>query len=448
MNAPSETVTSHRVPSLPAGAARIRATAGPGKGRALSLTRATATIGRHPTCDLALPDPQVSGVHLQISVDGTTIRVRDPGSTNGTWLAGARVRDVELGIGAELRVGDTLLVVEPDTDAAAREEPSGESFGELVGASRAMRELFTLLARVSSKDLTMLVLGETGTGKEELARAVHAASPRAKGPFVVVDCTALPESLADALLFGHEKGAFTGASERRLGFFEAAHGGTLLLDEVGELPAAHQAKFLRVLERREVVRVGSQTPVPVDVRVIAATNRDLRLEIDRQRFREDLYFRLAAVRVTLPPLRDRPDDIALLCRKILTRSGSEAMIEHDALSYLLEQQWPGNVRELANALLRGSALTDDGIIRRSDLAGEGFGGRSERSNTPPGEVVGTFAEAKDRTIERFERAYLAVLMRRCQGNLSRASREADLARHHLRDLLKKRGLYGIDHEES
>ncbi len=423
--------------------ARLRAISGPGRDRGLSLTRATATVGRHATCDLALPDPRVSGVHLQVSVEGASIRVRDQQSTNGTWLGGARVRDLDVPVGTELLVGDTVLLVEADPCAQAVEEPRDEGFGALVGTSRAMRELFSLLTRVASKDLTILLLGETGTGKEEVARAVHSASPRASGPFTVVDCTALPESLADALLFGFERGSFTGASERRVGFFEAAQGGTLLLDEVGELAPALQAKFLRVLERREAVRVGSQTPLALDVRVIAATNRDLRLEIERGRFREDLYFRLAGVRVTLPPLRERPEDIPLLCRTILARSGSEAMIEREALDYLAEQTWPGNVRELANALHRGAALTDDGIIRRGDVSGEGFGARADAA--PPSQIVGTFAEAKERTIARFERDYLAVLMRRCRGNLSRAAREADVARHHLRDLLKKRGLYGLDH---
>ena len=438
-----ETVASKTAPAKRVAGVRLRAISGPGKDRGLSLTRASATVGRHTTCDLALPDPRVSGVHLLVSVDGAAIRVRDQQSTNGTWLGGARVRDLDVPVGAELLVGDTVLLVEVDQSAAAPEEPRDEGFGALVGASRGMRELFALLARIASKDLTILLLGETGTGKEEVARAVHAASPRASGPFMVVDCTALPESLADALLFGFERGSFTGASERRAGFFEAAHGGTLLLDEVGELPPALQAKFLRVLERREAVRVGSQTPLPLDVRVIAATNRDLRVEIERSRFREDLYFRLAGVRITLPPLRDRPEDIPLLSRAILARSGSEAMIEREALDYLAEQPWPGNVRELANALHRGAALTDDGIIRRGDVSGEGFGARADAAQ--PSHVVGTFAEAKEHTIARFERDYLAVLMRRCRGNLSRAAREADVARHHLRDLLKKRGLYGLDH---
>ena len=439
------TVTSPRSSGSFSTSLRLRVKGGPGGERALALLRAASTVGRHSTCDLALADPQVSGLHLHLTLEGDRLRLRDAGSTNGTWLAGQRIYDVELGPGAEIVVGSTTLVVELDESATvhAVEAPS-ESFGELVGASRVMRELFALLERIAPKELTVLVLGETGTGKESVARSVHAGSKRAAEPFVVVDCTALPEALAESLLFGHEKGAFTGATERRIGFFEAARGGTLFLDEVGELPGPLQSKFLRVLERREIVRVGSQTPVPVDIRVVAATNRDLRNEIEKGRFREDLYFRLAQVRVTLPSLRDRPEDIPLLCRKLLERAQSDAMIEHEALAFLTTQPWPGNVRELANALLRAGALSSDGIIRREDLSGEGFGARADKE-PPPFDLIGTFADAKERAIDRFEKAYLSMLMRRCKGNLSRASREAELARHHLRDLLKKRALYGVDH---
>jgi len=440
----NSTVANPRLSSPDRASIRVRATAGPGKDRGVSLHRASTTIGRHSTCDLALPDAQVSGVHIHISIDGDRFRVRDAGSTNGTWLAGQRVFDASVGVGAQLVVGATTLLFEVDDAPHEPAEPREEGLGQMVGASRAMRELFALVERVAPKDLTVLLLGETGTGKEEAARTLHASSKRAGKPFVVVDCTALPDTLAESLLFGHERGAFTGATERRIGFFEAAQGGTLFLDEVGELPAALQSKFLRVLERREIVRVGSQLPIPVDVRVVAATNRDLRLEIDKGRFREDLYFRLAQVRLTLPALRDRPEDIPLLCHKLLSRAASDAMIEREALDFLVSQPWPGNVRELGNALLRASAITSDGIIRREDLAGEGFGYRAGRE-TAPDEIVGTFADAKERAIDRFEKSYLLALMRRCKGNLSRASREADVARHHLRDVLKKRGLYGLEY---
>ena len=422
---------------------KIVAVSGPSAGRGFAVTRATATIGRHATNDFVVDDPRVSGVHLELTRLPDRLRVHDVGSTNGTWLGNHRVLDLELAPGAELTIGDTLLRVEVDSTVVPPPIPTKEAFGQLVGATPVMRELFSSLERIASKELAVLIQGETGTGKEEVARAIHAASHRANGPFIVIDATSLPETLAESLLFGHEKGAFTGATERRIGFFEAARGGTVFIDEIGELPAVLQSKFLRVLERREIIRVGGHTPLPIDVRVLSATNRDLRNAIDKNRFREDLYFRLAQVRVFVPPLRQRLPDLPLICAKLLARAGSDAMIDVEALDHLSSMPWPGNVRELNNVLLRASALASDGVIRRKDVAGEGEGFRGTEGERGALDLSGTFSVAKDRAIERFEKAYLALLMKRCQGNLSAASRSADVARHHLRDLLKKRGLYGV-----
>ena len=426
---------------------KLVATAGPGAGRALAMSNALATVGRHPTNDLVLSDPQVSGVHLELRRVGERVHVRDAGSTNGTWLGPHRVSEMELASGGEIVVGSTTLRLELDDGAGTAQVSLQSSFGELVGQSTEMRELFATLERVAPKSLSVLVQGETGTGKEEVARALHARSTRASQPFVVIDATALPETLAESLLFGHEKGAFTGADQRRTGFFEAASGGTVFIDEIGELPAPLQSKFLRVLERQEVVRVGGNVPVKIDVRVVSATHRDLRHEIEANRFREDLYYRLAQVRVQLPPLRDRVEDIPLLCQKLLAGlAGGRDMpilIEQAAVDFLATQPWPGNVRELRNVLARAAALAHEGIIRRADVAGEGFGFRGTRQEREAMDLSGTFASAKDRAIERFESAYLAALMKRVGGNLSAAAREADVARHHLRDLLKKRGLYGV-----
>jgi DNA-binding NtrC family response regulator len=325
-----------------------------------------------------------------------------------------------------------------------------ESFGELVGESIAMRELFATLARVAPKNLAVLIHGETGTGKEEVARAIHARSPRAGQPFVVIDATSLPQTLAESLLFGHEKGAFTGAGERRIGYFEAATGGTVFIDEIGELAAPLQSKFLRVLERQEVRRVGGYEPIHVDVRIIAATHRDLRNEIEAGRFREDLFYRLAQIRVHLPPLRDRVEDIPLLCRTLLASITGDRNLSLDpgALQHLTSQPWPGNVRELRNVLTRAAALAAEEVIKRADVAGEGLGFRGTREERDALDLSGPFAPAKQRAIERFESAYLAALMKRCAGNVSLASREGDVARHHLRELLKKRGLYGLPWEKS
>jgi DNA-binding NtrC family response regulator len=431
------------------GAPRFTAIEGPGAGRSLVLTSASATAGRHATNDLVLADPRVSAVHLELRRRGERVHVRDTGSTNGTWLGPHRVTELEIAAGAELFVGDTRLRLDIDGGAELAAVSAEETFGELVGESTAMRELFATLGRIAPKNIGCLIQGETGTGKEEVARALHLRSPRADRPFVVIDATSLPETLAESLLFGHERGAFTGAVDRRIGLFEAAHGGTVFLDEIGELPAALQAKFLRVLERQEFSRVGGNAAVKVDVRVIAATHRDLRNEIEAGRFREDLYFRLAQLRVQIPPLRDRLEDIPILCRKLLASVAGdrEIMIEHSALEHLAGQPWPGNVRELRNVLARAAALCADGIVRRSDVAGEGFGFRGTREERTALDLSGTFAPAKERAVQRFEAAYLAALMKRCGGNLSKASREADLARHHLRDLLKKRGLYGASWAE-
>jgi DNA-binding NtrC family response regulator len=428
------------------GVPRLTASSGPSAGRGLAMTNALATVGRHPTNDLVLDDPRASGVHLELRRVGDRVHVRDAGSTNGTWIGPHRLVEAELAAGAELTVGGTLLRVDLDDAATpARRSTGGGSFGELVGQSSEMLELFATLERIAPKDLTVLLQGETGTGKEEVARALHGRSARAAAPFVVIDATALPESLAESLLFGHERGAFTGAEQRRAGFFEAAHGGTVFIDEVGELPATVQSKFLRVLERREVTRVGGTTPAKVDVRIIAATHRDLRHEIEAGRFREDLFFRLAQMRLVLPPLRDRPTDVAVLCAKILAQvagAGSPFVLEPSALAHLESQRWPGNVRELRNVLTRAAALASEPVIRRIDVAGEGLGFRGTREERAALDLSGTFAGAKDRAVERFESAYLGALMKRCAGNLSLAAREADVARHHLRDLLKKRGLYG------
>jgi DNA-binding NtrC family response regulator len=434
-----------RPPRPGGGIARLVVTQGPGAGKTLLVTRARGTIGRHQTNDLVLPDPRVSATHLELErrPEGRVL-VRDLGTTNGTWLGPHRITEAELGPGALIRIGDSSVRVEVDDRAEPERGFEDYRFGGLIGVSAEMRELFASLERVAPSQLTVLAQGETGTGKEELARAIHKHSPRRDGTFVVLDAATIPPTLAESVLFGHERGAFTGADARHVGTFERAHGGTLFIDEIGELPMDLQPKLLRVLESRTFSRVGGHELIPIDIRLIAATHRDLRAEIEAHRFREDLYFRLAEARVFLPPLRARPADIPLLARHFLdelSTSERPLSITDEALKSLQTRKWPGNVRELRNVIARAAALCQDGVISENDLAGEGFGFRGSEAERDPLDLAGTFAEAKSRAVDRFERAYLDALLRRCGGNLSKASRQADLARNHLRALLKKRGLY-------
>ncbi|MBI5516530.1 MAG: sigma 54-interacting transcriptional regulator [Deltaproteobacteria bacterium] len=420
-------------------------------------------VGRSAGCDFRLSDPTVSSFHLEIgaSEDHAGIRLADLQSRNGTLYAGARMEKAVIPSGATLEVGSTILRVDLD---AAFETPIADmhAFGELRGKNPAMREFFSTLARLARTDLSILVEGQTGTGKELAARGVHDSSMYAQGPFVVLDCTAIPGTLAESVLFGHERGAFTGASERRVGVFEAAEGGTVFLDEVGEMPLELQPKLLRVLERREVVRVGSTTPRPVQVRVISATWRDLRTMINQGKFREDLYYRLAQARLTIPPLKDRPEDIPLLVYHFLQRmpangQGARA-ISPEAMAELVRREYAGNVRELKSAVERAAMMAEGAVITTADLAFERMlcgerariapapssGGSTPSMAPGPNEPLTPFKEAKRTLIDEFEKDYLQRLLARTGGNLSRAAALAGIERHYLRDLFRKHGLRSDD----
>jgi DNA-binding NtrC family response regulator len=410
-------------------------------GAQVALGARPITIGAHASCDLVLTDAQVSRKHAELAAVPEGVRVKDLGSTNGTWWQGSRVTEVVVPSGTVVRFGGTSVRI--GASEAPQVPPSErERFGAMVGRSIAMRELFAVLELAAPSDATILIEGESGTGKELAARAVHDASPRASGPFVVVDCSAIAESLIDSHLFGHVKGAFTGADAARKGAFVEASGGTLFLDELGELPLAAQAKLLRALEAQTVQPVGADKPVPVDTRVVAATHRELARMVADKQFRFDLFYRLAVVHVALPPVRQRLEDLPLLVAAFYTARGVDpGPIDGDNLARLERHAWPGNVREVRNVLERAWALSG---------AGGGAAFRDLRLWVDPsapatsfGEIVDTalpFKEAKERWNDQFERRYVSAVFSGAGGNVTRAADHAGLSRRHFRELLYKHGL--------
>ncbi len=392
------------------------------------------TVGTDERCSLRLSDPTVSRLHCSIAASPEGIQLTDLGSTNGSVIAGCRVATAWLAPGTRVVLGNTEIAVDRGGDDVTEPISRDERFGPVLGTSVAMRRLFALLPKIAGSQATVLVEGETGTGKSLLARAIHAASPRADRPFVVVDCGSIPGTLIEGELFGHDRGAFTGAVGERPGYFEAADGGTVFLDEVGELPAELQPKLLRVLEDRVIRRLGAREVTSVDVRIIAATNRDLRTEVNRGTFRADLWYRLATVKLRVPPLRERPEDIPRLVEHIWSSlSESDEPPPRALIERMARQSWPGNVRELRSAVER--ALLFDGdpelwhtVTGNADpLAGDG-------------DAELSFRAAKARAVEAWERDYLGELIRRHGGNISRAARAAGMNRNHLRDLLVRHGI--------
>jgi transcriptional regulator with GAF, ATPase, and Fis domain len=413
----------------------VRVVRGPDTGRELELGDVRIGVGTHPSNQLVLTDARASRFHLELFRDERGARAIDLDSANGTTAGRLRVRDVYVGDGTVLELGDTAIEIRAIGETT-HELPASESFGELLGRSLAMRRVFAIARRAAAALATVLLLGETGTGKDLLARAIHGASPRAARPFLVFDCGAVAPTLVESALFGHLRGAFTGADADRAGVFELADGGTLFLDEIGELPLALQPKLLRALETGEVQRIGAPAPITVDVRIMAATHRDLRAEVDRDRFRADVYYRLAVIAIELPPLRERPDDIPLLAahfaRAVLARGGGLDWLRghlEDAFGALRGQPWPGNVRELRNAIERAIALADP-----SALAGDPLGRlvelraslRRTRTRLP---LEAARAE--------FDRAYLRDLMTDASGDIRVAAEQAGVHPKSLERLLRR-----------
>ncbi|MFL5349003.1 MAG: sigma 54-interacting transcriptional regulator [Hyalangium sp.] len=434
------------MPVLRRGPVRVKLVflSGPDAGKSHTLVAGSFVLGTAPACDFVLKDRAVSRQHLTLKVGEEGVLARDMGSRNGSFCEGMRFTELEVRPGAVLKLGVTELKILPEDSRERVIPPSTHSqFGALVGGSRKMREVFTLLERLASGDADVLVQGETGTGKELCAEGIHAASRRGKGPFVIVDLAGIAPTLIESELFGHVKGAFTGAHTDRAGAFERANGGTVFLDEVGELPSEIQPRLLRVLERRQVKRVGANDYRTVDVRVVAATHVDLEGAVKAGKFREDLFHRLAVLRVTLPPLRERPEDLPLLVDTVLERMGRPpSALSEQTRALLAQYPWPGNVRELRNVVERVVNLGEEALPEMAPTPVDKPRPAAAAAVAPELELP--FKEAKERLIEGFERDYLKGLLERCEGNVSRASREAGIDRVYLRKLLKKHGLHDHD----
>jgi transcriptional regulator with GAF, ATPase, and Fis domain len=402
-------------------------------------------IGSHPSNEVVVGDRSVSRFHCTLvsALRGWT--VVDSESTNGTYLGSIRVKEADLPRPeCEIRLGESVLRVREAGTTLLTTLPDLSSLGDLHGQSVAMRRVYAILERVAPTDATVLIEGESGTGKELVAHELVRRGPRANKPFITVDASSISSSLIESELFGHARGAFTGADRERKGAFEAAHGGTLLLDEIGEMPLELQPKLLRALEAREIRRVGETQARRVDVRVLVATNRDLEREVNRGQFRGDLYFRLSVVTVRLPPLRERLSDLPLLIHALLESMGAleqERLFTPAVVRQLASHDFPGNVRELRNYVERAVILGSAGSMRP---------GREERVVDVPDQSAGLdrigveldhpFKVAKDRVVAQFERDYLEQLMAWAEGNVSRAARKAKLDRMHLHRLLQRYGL--------
>jgi DNA-binding NtrC family response regulator len=396
------------------------------------------TIGSQGDNYCVLNDPTVSRHHAIIEESGKGYVLRDLGSTNGTYLNGILIKEAYLEYGSIIDLGNTRLQFVPLEERVEIPPSEEQYFGDVFGRSVEMRRIFTMLKKISPSDITVTIEGETGTGKELVARGIHSHSQRVKGPFVVIDCGSISRSLIESELFGHEKGAFTGATQARSGAFEMADGGTIFIDEIGELGLEMQPKLLRVLEQREVRRVGGNEVFQVDVRVIAATNKDLVTEVQKGRFREDLFYRISAVRIHLPPLRERGEDIPLLAQKFTRelsepyRGAEDVTVSAEALEILRHNHWPGNVRELKNVITRAMAMGSDKVLRLRDfiipLSSEG---KTEASSLDS--LVG-------KTLEEIEKAAIMKTLRAHSGNKSAAARVLGIAYSTLYEKIKKYGL--------
>ncbi|MFT5429800.1 MAG: DNA-binding NtrC family response regulator [Myxococcota bacterium] len=435
-------------------------------GREQVFDRRLIYVGSAPDNHFVVDDPTASRVHAKIEADRTGFRIRDLESKNGTFINGVRVSDAYLPGDCRVRIGATELHFQEDDESVEVQLATRGRFGDLLGDSLEMREIFALLSRIAPTSATVLVEGESGTGKELVAEALHRQSQRAKAPFVIFDCSAVPRELVESELFGHLKGSFTGATANRIGAFEEAHGGTLFLDEIGELPVDIQPKLLRVLESRQVKPVGSNQRVKADCRIVAATNRNLEKEVQAGNFREDLYYRLAVIKLRLPPLRNRPEDLPLLVNHFVSQlseqlpaGASDFQISYETMAKLQRHGWPGNVRELRNFIERAVLLADSAHIDTRFIGGDAAARlrrveppdpsalTSDHAQTIRGANTSTgaitidyklpFKDAKNRLIDEFESVYWTRMLAKSGGNISEAARRGGIHRKSLEYLLKK-----------
>ena len=434
----------------------LQVESGAGAGQRREFDRRLVYLGSSPDCGFSLDDPTVSRSHCKIEVDHLGYRLRDLDSKNGTFVGGIRISDAYLPAeGATITVGSTAIRFEPSKKTVEVELSKANRFADMIGDSLQMREIFAMLARVAPTDVTVLIEGESGTGKELAAEALHTHSQRSGKPFTIFDCSAVAENLIESELFGHAKGAFTGATSNRQGAFQTASGGTLFLDEVGELQPELQPKLLRVLEKREVKPVGTNRLVKTDVRIVAATNRSLEREVQRGNFREDLFYRLAVVRIDIPPLRERPEDIPTLVKHFISQLGhgprSGVDISYETMAKLQRHKWPGNIRELRNFVERAALLSESGRIETRFIDDRSHGMLRDRAAEarPAAEETDDdlghltvdyslpFKDAKARLVDTFERGYWKRQLAAAGGNVSEAARQTGIHRKSLEYLLRK-----------
>lgn len=423
---------------------KLTIASGDNKGKEFVITRPIIRVGTRKDNEIVLKDDTMSRIHFEIHQTKDGYLLQDAGSLNGVFINGVRVKEAYLTSGSVIRAGKTEMKFLPQDETFEIHPSKKNRFANLIGGSTVMRKIYTIIEKIAPTDVTVIVEGESGTGKELIASAVHEKSKRVKKPFVVFDCSAVAENLIESELFGHEKGAFTGATGMRQGAFELADGGTVFLDEIGELNIELQPKLLRVLESRTVRRVGGDRAIPIDVRVIAATNRNLEAEVKKGTFREDLFYRLNVVPIYLPPLRKRKDDIAMLVEAFIAQH-NEASPEHpvegitsSALELLQSYDWPGNVRELKNTIMRAISFLEGKQITPEDIP--------ERVRVPITKAeldirddLG-FKDAKEQWVASFEKQYLAELLKKNNYNISAAAKEAGIDRKSVQRLIRKYNL--------